>query len=426
MAALEAVRVSDDEALQGVIPLLGDHEEEVQEAALERLRNAEHQNPELLIEALGLPDRRLRENVYELLETLEIRDVEILRFARGQLKRAYRNMSEAGALTELEKSPQRDLLMDHLLQKKRERVDTVLRVLSSQDRSGQMRMIWRGVFSADARQRSNAVEALDDLLGHALSKIIVPLLEESAESEMTAVARREFKLEGFRGDPAALCRHLLEKRDWVTVTLTLTLVEAGGCDGLGKVEACEPFLESENPHVRHVARRITQGEPSSKETDMETSISIPDKILHLKGIQIFEGLSVGEMAAIASVTEETAYPAGEIVIREGEAGETMYMIVSGQVSVHKKKEKEEEIELDRINPGDYFGEMALFEDEVRSATIRTVEASRLLVLHKREFEEIVREYPQIALHICKVLSHRLRKLHGRLEAGKAAETGARG
>jgi CRP-like cAMP-binding protein len=82
-----------------------------------------------------------------------------------------------------------------------------------------------------------------------------------------------------------------------------------------------------------------------------------------------------------------------------------------------KKGEEEEIELDRINPGDYFGEMALFENEVRSATIRTVEASRLLVLHKREFEEIVREYPQIALHICKVLSHRLRKLHGRLESG---------
>ena len=416
-AALEAVRVSDDEALRGVIPLLGDRDEGIQELALKRLRNAEHQNPEILIEALGLPDPRLRENVFELLETLEIKDVEVLRFARGQLERAYRNLAEAGALTELEESPQRDLLIDHLLQKKRDRVDTVLRVLSTQDRSGQMRMIWRGVFSSDSRQRSNAVEALDDLVGHALSKIMVPLLEEAAESEMTEVARKEFKLEGFRGDAAALCRHLLEKHDWVTVMLTLKVIEAGGCEGVGK-EACAPFLEAENPHVCYVAREIAESESSSKETDMETSISIPDKILHLRGIQIFGGLSVGEMAAIASVTEETVFPAGEVVIREGEAGETMYMIISGQVSVCKKKGEEEEIELDRINPGDYFGEMALFENEVRSATIRTVEESRLLVLHKREFEEIVREYPQIALHICKILSHRLRKLHGRLERGE--------
>mgnify|MGYP006291704457 FL=1 len=157
-AALEAVRVSDDEALRRMIPLLGDRDEEIQKAALKRLRNAEHQNPEVLIESLGLPDPRLRENVFELLETLEIKDVEVLRFARGQLERAYRNLAEAGALTELEESPQRDLLIDHLLQKKRDRVDTVLRVLSTQDRSGQMRMIWRGVFSADSRQRSNAVE----------------------------------------------------------------------------------------------------------------------------------------------------------------------------------------------------------------------------------------------------------------------------
>ncbi|HUU80805.1 MAG TPA: cyclic nucleotide-binding domain-containing protein, partial [Acidobacteriota bacterium] len=65
--------------------------------------------------------------------------------------------------------------------------------------------------------------------------------------------------------------------------------------------------------------------------------------------------------------------------------------------------------------GDYFGEMALFEDDVRSATIRTAEESHLLVLHKREFAEIVREYPQIALHICKVLSQRIRELHQKIK-----------
>jgi len=58
--------------------------------------------------------------------------------------------------------------------------------------------------------------------------------------------------------------------------------------------------------------------------------------------------------------------------------------------------------------------MALFEDVLRSATIRTEQDSRLLVLHKQEFKEIVREYPQIALTICKILSGRIRKLHKKL------------
>lgn len=148
---------------------------------------------------------------------------------------------------------------------------------------------------------------------------------------------------------------------------------------------------------------------------METSSSIPDKILMLRGIQIFEGLTVSELAAIASVTEEVVYPVRTVVITEGETGETMYMIIAGEVSVNKSQEGGSEIELDRILAGDYFGEMALFENVVRSATIRTEKETRLLVLHKREFTEIVREYPQIALHICKILSQRIRTLHEKIK-----------
>jgi len=95
----------------------------------------------------------------------------------------------------------------------------------------------------------------------------------------------------------------------------------------------------------------------------------------------------------------------------------MYLVFKGEVSVIKTtgEEGEHEIELARIGTGDYFGEMALFEDTVRSATIRTAKESRFLVLHKQEFTEIVREYPQIALHICKALSGRIRELHEKVK-----------
>ena len=148
---------------------------------------------------------------------------------------------------------------------------------------------------------------------------------------------------------------------------------------------------------------------------MDTEITISDKILHLKGIELFEGLSVGEFAAVASVTEEIVYAAGEFVIKEGDTGETMYLIVSGEVSVVKGQGQDQEIELARIGTGDYFGEMALVDDIVRSATVRTEKESCFLVLHKQEFKEIVREYPQIALQICKVLSARIRHLHEKVK-----------
>jgi len=416
-AALDAFNVSGDNAMRAVIPLLGDPSPEIHNLAIAKLHDSSYQNPELLIESLTIPDRKLREGIFSLLESLNIKDLDVFRFARSQVERAYRNLAETEALSTLQESQERDMLIDHLMQKKRERLETVLRVFATQDQSGQMRVIWRGIFSPDSRQKSNALEALDDSIGHSLSKTILPLLEELSSSQNLEVGRKNFQLPHFDSDPSTLFPHLLAKHDWVTVVLSLSLIGREDFDGLNR-GIIEDLVLSENPHIRQMAQRIVNAEHSDltpKETDMETSISIPDKILHLRGIQIFEGLSVSEMAAIASVTEEVIYPKGEDVIREGEQGETMYMMVSGEVSVIKGRDEGDEIELDRIHPGDYFGEMALFEDEVRSATIRTVEETNLLVLHKREFTEIVREYPQIALHICKVLSHRLRRLHEKVQ-----------
>jgi len=70
---------------------------------------------------------------------------------------------------------------------------------------------------------------------------------------------------------------------------------------------------------------------------------------------------------------------------------------------------------DTIGPGGYFGEMALFDNLQRSATVTATEPTRLLMLHKREFSEVVREYPQVALQICTDLSRRVRELQAKLQ-----------
>jgi CRP-like cAMP-binding protein len=149
---------------------------------------------------------------------------------------------------------------------------------------------------------------------------------------------------------------------------------------------------------------------------MVNNLTISDKIMLLKGIDIFESLSVSELAAIASVAEVTDIPVDQIIIQEGTFGETMYLIIQGEVSVIKELGKVNEIEIDRIKPGEYCGEMALFEEVERSASIRTEMKCSFMVLHKQEFREIVREYPQIALEVCKVLSGRIRKLHKKIES----------
>jgi CRP-like cAMP-binding protein len=148
--------------------------------------------------------------------------------------------------------------------------------------------------------------------------------------------------------------------------------------------------------------------------EIATAIPLTDKILHLKNIEIFADLSVNELAAVASVTEEAAFDEMEMVFREGETGDTLFLIVEGEVAVIKDCNVDREFELDTIGPGDYFGDMALFGDDRRSATIRVKKDARFLTLNKQELQEIVREYPQIALHVCRVLSMRIRRLHGKI------------
>jgi hypothetical protein len=412
-AALEAFKIEDDDNLRTVIDLLNDPSNRVHEKAKHKIESASYQNAQLLVESLTIPRRKVRDGLFYLLESMDIKNLDVFRAARFQIERSYRNIAEAETVRLLPESRERDLLLDHLEQKSNVRLENALRVLATQDRSGQMRTIWRGISSADLRQRSNSLEALDDLLDPSLSRIMMPLLEDLPPSQCLAVGRKNFKLPNFDSDPAAIYPHLLAKKNWVTVVLTLYLVSHQGA-GEAVREAVEDLTGSKNIYICQMAQCVfdmKQDRPEKKEDGMGTEISIPDKILHLRKIQIFEGLSITELAAVASVTEEIVFQPDETVIKEGEPGETMYLIIEGEVSVHKGQEQGREIELDRISAGDYFGEMALFEDIPRSATIRTQKETRLLMLHKREFTEIVREYPQIALHICRVLGARLRKLH---------------
>ncbi|MFH0845183.1 MAG: Npt1/Npt2 family nucleotide transporter [Pseudomonadota bacterium] len=416
LSVLESILIENDNDLRTIIGLMDDESETICKLSKEKIETASYQNPQVLVESLTIPRRRVREGIFDLLKSLNIRDVDVYRFAQSQLKRGYANLAEAEALRLIQESQERDLLIDHLIQKKDLRLETILRVLAVQDRSGQVRLIWRGVLSPDSRQKSNALEALEDRIGRPLSTAMIPILEHLSTTELLARGKKMFQLPDFDSAPRRLYLHLLQKQDWVTVVLTLYLMDKQGFKEIDK-GLLEKMIQTENPHVRQMARMVLEGggpHLHQKERPMEESVSIPDRILHLRSIQIFEGLSVSELAAIASVTERAVYPKGEIVIKEGEPGETMYMIISGEVSVIKGQGGDRGIELDRIRPGDYFGEMALFEDMARSATIRTNEETHLLVLHKREFTEIVREYPQIALHICKVLSQRLRNLHEKI------------
>jgi hypothetical protein len=419
-AVLEVYRIDDEAALKNVIPLLGDDDAAIAELAHHTIRSADYQNSLRLVKSLSLPQKKVREALFDLLEEMSIKDLDVFRFVEIQAMTCFQLTAQARGIRQLPEGDLQRLLAVHLDERVWFALQTTLRVLAAQDRSGRMHRIARGIFSSDQRQRANSLEAMDDILDKKLVRMLMPLLEDMDADERLAAGRRLFPDAVQAHSTTGLYESLLDSRNWVTLALTLILAGQSEATAL-PVTRIEALTVHANAHValaagNLMANAITTGNRSAEEEDMETTTSIPltDRILHLKNIEIFSDLSVNELAAVAAVTEEAAFDEGEQVFREGDRGDTLYLVLEGNVAVIKDCNLEKEIELDSIGAGDYFGEMALFGDDRRSATIRVKKASRFLTLNKQELQEIVREYPQIALHVCRVLSIRIRHLHGKI------------
>ena len=113
------------------------------------------------------------------------------------------------------------------------------------------------------------------------------------------------------------------------------------------------------------------------------------------------------------------YQDGELVIRQGEVGDCMYVIQEGQVEVFIQ-EGDKEVQLAILNEGEFFGEMALIDREVRTASVRARGLVRLITIDKKNFLRNIHEDPAIALRLAEVLSRRIRELNAEISKLKAA------
>lgn len=103
------------------------------------------------------------------------------------------------------------------------------------------------------------------------------------------------------------------------------------------------------------------------------------------------------------------YNDGEVILRQGEAGECMYVVQEGEVEVYTEQDGEE-VSLAIRKAGELIGEMAIFEREVRSASVRARGEARVLTLDKKNFLRRINEDPSLAFRIVQAMSGRIREL----------------
>ena len=107
------------------------------------------------------------------------------------------------------------------------------------------------------------------------------------------------------------------------------------------------------------------------------------------------------------------YANGEVVVTQGESGDCMFAIQKGQLEVLRRG-KEGEVRVAVLEEGDIFGEMAIFEREVRSATVRALGEARVLTVDKKTFLRRVQEDPSLAFNLVRMMSRRIRRLSGEI------------
>lgn len=136
----------------------------------------------------------------------------------------------------------------------------------------------------------------------------------------------------------------------------------------------------------------------------------------LRGVPLFSRLTDEELARVASLARERAYPRNSVILFEDDPGDALYVVVTGQVKVVLVGEDGREVILAVLGEGDFFGEMALIDDEPRSAHVIAMEDAKLLVLRREDFHAALDEHPRIALGLLRALSRRLRRADDKIGA----------
>ncbi len=131
---------------------------------------------------------------------------------------------------------------------------------------------------------------------------------------------------------------------------------------------------------------------------------------------LFAELDDRELASIATIAKTRRYAKDDVIFHESEMGDVFCLIREGQVKVTMISPEGKEIILAMFGPGDFFGEMALLDDEPRSATIIATEPLELVTIWRGDFLQILSENFSITRKILAELSRRIRKMSTRLES----------
>ncbi len=260
----------------------------------------------------------------------------------------------------------------------------------------------------------------------------VSLLTESLDKKSNQYGVRALRAIGLLGDRNAmnLAIEILELRDsaqranviealesinsrWRKIIQPLmNLWEDADAPGPHGNVDWQRLLTDEDPWIRDCALFAAHKLGELKMENIAT-LSLMERILFLKRVPLFANLSPADIKQVATLAQEDSFSDGVKIVGEGEIGDLMFIIISGEVRV-VITQGQKEVEIARRKAGEYVGEMALISREPRSASVVAVGNVRALSIDQKSFESLLRDRPDASLAVIQVLTQRLREASSRL------------
>lgn len=129
----------------------------------------------------------------------------------------------------------------------------------------------------------------------------------------------------------------------------------------------------------------------------------------LSNVPLFQGLKDRQLQRLADRMVERNYAAGDLIVKQGQGGEGFYVLTAGKANATRERSDGEKIVVNNFDPGDFFGELALLdEDGIRTATIAAVEPTTCLVLTRWDFLATLRQDADMAVEILQEMAKRFR------------------
>jgi len=132
----------------------------------------------------------------------------------------------------------------------------------------------------------------------------------------------------------------------------------------------------------------------------------------LRAIPLFADVTDQDLEKIAAASVVRTFSKNSIVITEGDSSSSLYVILSGEVKVFVSDEEGKTNIVNRLGPGDYFGELSLIDEEPRSASVEALSKCRMSILSRQYFVQYLEQHPRVAISLLKGMGRRLRNTTG--------------